>query len=92
MAEIYNISVMPQHQGKGIGTELLKFALSKLPSKAIETVELGTGTFGYQLTFYQRLGFRVKSVEQNYFLTHYSDPIFEDGIQHKDRLRLYLHL
>ncbi|MEZ9534037.1 GNAT family N-acetyltransferase [Vibrio lentus] len=92
VAEIYNVSVYPDNQGRGIGSELLRFVLSVLPTKGIERVELGTGTFGYQLTYYQRLGFRVDSVAKDYFLLNYPKPIFENGIQHKDMLRLYIQL
>lgn len=90
LAEIYNVSVYPEHQGRGIGSELLKFALANLPMKGIKRVELGTGTFGYQLTYYQRLGFRVESVVKDYFLLNYPEPIFENSIRHKDMLRLYV--
>ncbi|MEM8859328.1 MAG: GNAT family N-acetyltransferase [Chloroflexota bacterium] len=91
-AEIFNISVLPSTQGKGIGTKLLKFVLDELKQKGVQRVELGTGAFGYQLTYYHRLGFRVGEVIQNHFLDNYAEPIFENGIQHKDMLRLYLDL
>lgn len=90
--EIFNVSVQPSHQRLGIGTQLLKSVLTELPNKGITRLELGTGTFGYQLTYYQRLGFRVDSVSKDYFLINYSAPIFENGIQHKDMLRLYINL
>ena len=90
--ELLNISVLPGLQAKGIGTELLKFALAQLRRKGFVRVELGTGTFGYQLTFYQRLGFRVDSVVKDHFLNHYSQSIYENGIQHKDMIRLYANL
>lgn len=92
LAEIVNVSVYPEYQGKRIGSELLVFALSQLSKKGISRVELGTGTFGHQLTYYQRLGFRVDSVVKDYFLLNYPDPIFENGIQHQDMLRLYKQL
>ncbi|MDA0129493.1 GNAT family N-acetyltransferase [Vibrio sp. MarTm2] len=92
IAEIFNISVYPSSQGKGIGSALLKSVLSQLSSKGIKRVELGTGTFGYQLTYYQRLGFRVYSILKDHFLLNYPEPIYENGIQHKDMLRLYLTL
>lgn len=92
LAEICNVSVNPEFQGKGIGSELLAFVLSQLPGKGINRVELGTGTFGYQLTYYHRFGFRVDSVLKDYFLLKYPDPIFENGIQHQDMLRLYMLL
>lgn len=91
-AEILNISVHPHHQKAGIGTRLLSFALKKLIDKRVQRVELGTGTFGYQLAYYQRFGFRVESVIKNYFLENYEEPVFEHGIQHKDMLRLYLDI
>lgn len=92
LAEIYNLAVFPAQQAKGIGSKLLKFVLSELPCKGINRVELGTGTFGYQLTYYQRAGFRVDSVLKDHFLQNYPEPIFENGIQHKDMLRLYIEL
>ncbi|HHE1217370.1 TPA: GNAT family N-acetyltransferase [Vibrio parahaemolyticus] len=92
VAEIFNVSVIPKFQAKGIGTELLKLVLSELPNKGINRVELGTGTFGYQLIYYQRLGFRVDSVAKDHFLLNYPEPIYENGIQHKDMLRLYVNV
>ncbi|NAX36334.1 GNAT family N-acetyltransferase [Vibrio sp. V27_P1S3P104] len=92
LAEIMNISVLPKLQGQGVGSELLKFVLAELPRKGINRVELGTGTFGYQLTYYQRLGFRVDSIIKDHFLLNYPEPIYENGIQHKDMLRLYVNI
>ncbi|AYF20141.1 TPA: GNAT family N-acetyltransferase [Vibrio parahaemolyticus] len=92
LAEIFNVSVSPEQQGQGIGSKLLKLVLSQLPSKGINRVELGTGTFGYQLTYYQRLGFRVDSIIKDHFLLNYPEPIYENGIQHKDMLRLYVNI
>jgi hypothetical protein len=51
---------------------------------------VGTGTFGYQLAFYQRHGFRVTSIDRDFFIKNYSEPIFEDGIQLFDMLRFAL--
>jgi hypothetical protein len=70
----------------------LKFALTELANKKVNRVELGTGTFGYQLAYYQRIGFRVESVLKDHFLANYPEPIFENGIQLKDMLRLYIEL
>lgn len=92
LAEVFNVAVLPERQGCGIGSELLKFTLSQLQRRGVRRVELGTGSFGYQLTYYQRLGFRVGSVINDHFISNYSDPIYEQGIQHKDMLRLYLDL
>ncbi|WP_027967802.1 GNAT family N-acetyltransferase [Halomonas halocynthiae] len=91
-AEIFNISVHPNHQKQGIGTNLLNFTLKNLINKSIHRVELGTGAFGHQLTYYHRIGFRVESVAKNHFINNYSEPILENGIQHKDMLRLYMDI
>ncbi|KIP74419.1 MULTISPECIES: GNAT family N-acetyltransferase [Vibrio] len=91
-AEIMNVSVEPTHQQQGIGTQLLRTVIDELKMQSYEKLVLGTGTFGYQLTYYQRLGFRVESVDKDHFLLHYPEPIWENGIQHKDMLRLYLDL
>ncbi|ELH0893551.1 GNAT family N-acetyltransferase [Vibrio fluvialis] len=91
-AEIFNVSVAAPFQQQGIGSELLRFALHELKNSNVQRVELGTGTFGYQLTYYQRLGFRVDGVLKDHFLKHYPEPIFEQGIQHQDMLRLSLNL
>ncbi|KXI24537.1 GNAT family N-acetyltransferase [Photobacterium sanguinicancri] len=92
VVEIFNVSVHAEYQQQGIGSKLLKFAINSLKEKGVIRVELGTGAFGYQLTYYHRLGFRIDSVLKDHFLDHYTDPIFENGIQHKDMLRLYLNI
>ena len=90
--ELFNIAVLPENQKSGIGSQLLQFVLDSVREKNFESVELGTGTFGYQLTFYQRFGFRVDSICKNYFINNYDEPIFENDIQLKDMLRLVLKL
>ncbi len=79
--EIFNIAVIPEKQKQGIGKRLLDFVLRYFENIGEKSIELGTGTFGYQLLFYQRFGFRVESIRKNFFVDHYSDPIYEDGVQ-----------
>ncbi len=90
--ELFNIAVLPEKQKSGIGSQLLQFALDRVRERYFESVELGTGTFGYQLAFYQRFGFRVDSILKDHFIRNYAEPIFENGIQLKDMLRLILKL
>ncbi|MBN2714726.1 MAG: GNAT family N-acetyltransferase [Deltaproteobacteria bacterium] len=90
--EIFNISVVPEKQKQGIGTRLMKSVIIHFVDTGAEKLELGTGTFGYQLLFYQRFGFRVKEIRENFFLDNYSDPIYDHGVQLKDMLRLSLTL
>ena len=90
--ELFNIAVLPKKQQSGIGSKLLQFVLDSIREKNFESVELGTGSFGYQLAFYQRFGFRVDSIIKDHFINNYDEPIFENGIQLKDMLRLVLKL
>ncbi|PSW05801.1 GNAT family N-acetyltransferase [Photobacterium lipolyticum] len=90
--ELFNIAVSPTVQGKGVGTALLEHVIKSVKARGVSCIELGTGTFGYQLSFYQRLGFRVDSIVKDFFIDNYDQPIFEAGIQHKDMLRLVLML
>jgi ribosomal protein S18 acetylase RimI-like enzyme len=89
--QLFNIASLPNVQGKGIGTKLLEFVISELKSRNVTKLVLGTGTFGHQLAFYQRLGFRVDVVVKNFFTDNYDEPIYENGVQHYDMLRLTLH-
>ncbi|WP_210768849.1 GNAT family N-acetyltransferase [Zestomonas carbonaria] len=88
--ELMNIAVAPHLQGKGIGTTLLRHAIATVRELGARRLEVGTGTFGHQLAYYQREGFRVSRVDRDFFLENYPEPIYENGIQHKDMLRLVL--
>ena len=86
--EMMSIAVSPEHQRKGIGSKLLKHAVTTVRNMGALRLEVGTRTFGYQLAYYQREGFRVFAIERDFFLINYKEPIYENGIQLKDMLRL----
>ncbi len=88
--ELMSIAVPPAHQKSGYGTALLTWVIERYRRAGARQLELGTGTFGYQLAFYQRHGFRVTSIDHDFFVRNYPEPIFEDGIQLFDMLRLTL--
>lgn len=86
--ELMNIAVAPEFQRRGHGSELLSHAVNSVKDLGAHRLELGTGTFGYQLAYYQKAGFRPFSLEVGFFLENYEEPIFENGIQHKDMIRM----
>lgn len=88
--ELMNIAVDPDFQKLGAGSKLLQFVIDDAQHSGSRRLELGTGTFGYQLAFYQKAGFRVDGVDRDFFLINYDEPIYENGIQHKDMLRLVI--
>ncbi|MDR0214625.1 MAG: GNAT family N-acetyltransferase [Comamonas sp.] len=90
--ELMNMAVSPAWQRGGIGSALLHHAIRELRKQGIRLLEVGTGSFGDQLLFYQRLGFRVSSIERDFFLRNYTTPLWERGVQLKDMLRLTLEL
>jgi ribosomal protein S18 acetylase RimI-like enzyme len=86
--ELMSIAVSPEYQRKGIGSKLLKHVIATVQNMGARRLEVGTGTFGYQLAWYQREGFRVFAIDRDFFLLNYEEPIYENGIQLKDMLRL----
>ena len=88
--ELMSIAVLPDRQRSGYGTALLKWVIECYRNSGARTLEVGTGTFGYQLAFYQRHGFRVTRIDHDFFIENYPEPIFENGIRLFDMLRLTL--
>ena len=87
--EIVNVAVAEEHQGKGIGKLLIGDAIRVAKTKGYKTIEIGTGNSSIgQLALYQKCGFRIVSVDHNYFIKHYSEEIYENGIQCIDMIRL----
>lgn len=87
--EIKNIATMSEHQGKGLGTTLLKEALKVCTERGASEVWIGTGNSSVkQLKLYQRIGFRMVAIDRDFFVRNYEEPIFEDGIQCRDMIRL----
>ncbi len=89
--ELMAIAVHPAHQRAGHGTALLKHVIEFYRASGARRLEVGTGTFGYQLAFYQRQGFRVDRIDHDFFIRNYPEPILEDGIRLFDMLRLTLN-
>jgi ribosomal protein S18 acetylase RimI-like enzyme len=91
--ELMNIAVAQSHQGTGLGRRLLGHAIGLAESKGARVIEVGTGNSSFgALRFYQRAGFRIVGVLPNHFIDNYDAPIFEDGIQCVDMIRLRLVL
>lgn len=86
--ELMSIAVEPGRQKSGHGTALLKWVVDFFREEGAQRMEVGTGSFGHQLAFYQRQGFRVTRIDHDFFVKNYPEPIFEEGIQLVDMLRL----
>ncbi|MUG43531.1 GNAT family N-acetyltransferase [Paenibacillus woosongensis] len=87
--EIVNIAVREEYQGQGIGKQLVLRAIGEAIKQHARTVEIGTGNSSLsQLGLYQKCGFRITGVDRDFFIRHYDEAIFENGIQCRDMIRL----
>lgn len=88
-AEVKNLAVKPAHQGKGIGKWLLGKSIAVAGQKHFKRIIIGTANSSlHQLALYQKVGFKVYSVQKNFFVENYPEPIFENGMQAKDMIML----
>ncbi|MFC2949177.1 GNAT family N-acetyltransferase [Virgibacillus sediminis] len=88
-AELVNIAVDESQQGKGMGKLLVRDAIQTATEKGYKTMEVGTGNSSiHQLALYQKCGFRITGVDLDFFIRHYEEEIFENGIQCRDMVRL----
>ena len=93
--EIVNVAVAPTYQGKGIGGKLLETAFQKLSQLASSQTQIiiRTGsTSSAALHLYQKMGYVEIGRVKDYFIHHYSEPIFENGDQFRDQVILAIHL
>lgn len=91
--EIVNVAVDPEFQNKGIGKYLVMDAIKQAKQLGAKTIEIGTGNSSIQqLALYQKCGFRVQSIDHDYFVRHYAEEIFENGIRCRDMVRLSMDL
>jgi ribosomal protein S18 acetylase RimI-like enzyme len=87
--ELVNIAVADNQQGKGIGKQLVKDAIQTAKLKGYKTIEIGTGNSSIgQLSLYQKCGFRIIGVDIDFFIRHYPEEIYENGIYCRDMVRL----
>ncbi|WP_026696166.1 GNAT family N-acetyltransferase [Peribacillus kribbensis] len=87
--ELVNVAVKEQLHGRGIGKLLVRHAIHQARTLGFKTIEIGTGNSGIgQLALYQKCGFRIVGVDQDFFIRHYEEPIFENGIHCRDMIRL----
>lgn len=92
-AEIMNVAVSEDQQGKGVGSRLITHSVNYCKENAINKLLIGTAdTSESQLRLYKKLGFRPYDRLSNFFIDNYQEPIFENGRQARDMIRLELSL
>lgn len=92
-AEIMNVAVDERLQGKGIGSALIRYAIQKAKEAGLKKLLIGTAdTSTSQLKLYQQLGFKQNGRIVNFFVDSYEAPIYENGKQAKDMIRMEMWL
>lgn len=87
--EIMNLAVDERYQRRGIGRELVMTALAYAKNAGYQSVKIATGNSSFhQLKLYQSCGFKVDKIIKDYFIAHYPEPIYENGLQCRDRIEL----
>jgi ribosomal protein S18 acetylase RimI-like enzyme len=87
--ELVNVAVVEDQHGKGIGKQLVIDSIKVARSQGYKTIEVGTGNSGIgQLALYQKCGFRIIGVDLDFFVKHYPEEIYENGILCRDMIRL----
>ena len=82
-AEIMNLAVDPIFRGRGIARRLLRHVTTQWAmEQGIHRLIIRTSTSSVvPLLLYQQEGFDIVSLERNHFTRHYTEPIWENGIQ-----------
>lgn len=92
-AEIMNVAVCEGSQKKGIGSMLIQHTIDEAKQMGLQKLYIGTAdTSSNQLDLYQKLGFKAVDRLVNFFVDNYNEPIFENGKQAKDMIRLEMSL
>jgi len=89
--EVKSLAVIPEEQGRGLGRALVDFAATASVNDGVRTLLVSTAAASVgNLRFYQRIGFRLLSVDRDAFVpaTGYPDPIYIEGILLRDRVWL----
>lgn len=88
VAEIMNLAVNESFQRRGIARKLLRFVGEQWSdNNKIKRLIIRTGTSAPgPLMLYQQEGFDLKKVDYDYFVRHYKEPIWENGIPCKHQL------
>jgi GNAT superfamily N-acetyltransferase len=88
--ELKNMAVAEDQQGRGIGRALVSAALAQEGAAADAMIVATAAADIGNLRFYQRLGFRMRSIERDVFTpaTGYPAGFQIDGIELRDRVWL----
>ncbi len=84
--ELQELAIATEHQGRGFGKYLVQWLVDEARRRGRTALLVGTSNAAIgNIAFYQKCGFRMDHVRQNYF-RYYRTPVYENGIQVRDLL------
>ncbi|MDX6153102.1 GNAT family N-acetyltransferase [Marinococcus sp. PL1-022] len=87
--EVVNIAVDNNEHHQGLGKKIMQYILAQATEEDYQDVCVGTGNSSVgQLAFYQKCGFRITSIDPDFFIRNYDTAIYEHGIQCRDMIIL----
>lgn len=89
--ELKNIVTAEKDRGKGYGKSMIHFICEHY-SNQYDTIYVGTGNCRKTLDFYEKCGFVNSHMVMNFFVDHYEQPIYEDGVRLVDMVYLKKNL
>ena len=93
VSEIKNLAVTPELQHRGIGRQLINYAIElSRESKTFNELLVGTGDAPGNLIFYKKCGFEFSHSLKDFFKDNYDHVIIEDGVVLRDMIYLKLKL
>jgi len=91
--EVMNLAVKEELQNNGIGKHLLLYVIEEIKKGNTKTIEIGTGNPGVvQMLLYQKCGFRIVGIDFDFFRRTHPEPIYENGIECRDMIRMRIDL
>ncbi len=91
--EVMNLAVKEELHNNGIGKKLLLHVIEEIKKSDTKTIEIGTGNPGVvQMLLYQKCGFRIVGIDFDFFRRTHPEPIYENGIECRDMIRMRIEL
>lgn len=84
--EMVELAVVPERQGEGLGRKFVAWLVGEARRRGKTEIIVGTSsTSASNLIFYQKCGFRIDHIRQDYFW-YYDEPIYENGLPVRDMI------
>jgi GNAT superfamily N-acetyltransferase len=84
--EMVELAVVRERQGEGLGRKFVAWLVAEAQRRGKTEIIVGTSsTSAANLIFYQKCGFRIDHIRQDYFW-YYDEPLYENGLPVRDMI------